>query len=206
MFRGKNVLAIGPHPDDIEYGCFGTLLQLSKSNLYCYVMSWGGKGDESSGVSRMEETKASLKVLYPEVILVEPTDGIDPVFYHQYVASIEKIVRDYHIDLVLAPTRHDTHQDHRLAHDIVVTALRNGEEDILFYDPHCRTLDFKPNLFVDISNQMDEKIKALTSHKTQNGKYYMEDEFIREFHARNVAPYRGAYCEAFEVGRIWIYS
>ena len=32
-----NILAIGPHPDDIEYGCGGTLLEFAKSKKTRYI-------------------------------------------------------------------------------------------------------------------------------------------------------------------------
>ena len=41
-----NILAIGAHPDDIEFGCGGTLLKYSEKGhkVYILVMSKGGKG------------------------------------------------------------------------------------------------------------------------------------------------------------------
>ena len=43
-----NILAIGAHPDDIEFGCGGTLLKYSEKGhkVYILVMSKGGKGGD----------------------------------------------------------------------------------------------------------------------------------------------------------------
>ena len=203
MFRGKNVLAVGAHPDDIEAGCFGTLLGYPPAFLVCYVMSWGGAGDQTSGEDRRKETVKSLKLLNPNSIVVEPITGLDPAMYHIYVKNVEDLVNDWNIDLVLAPTTYDTHQDHRMAHMVVISALRDNKAGFLFYDPHCRTVDFRPNLFVKITNQMEDKIKALTNHRTQKGKYYMMESFIAQYHRRYIGLSEGYY-EAFEVGRLWI--
>ena len=41
-----NILAIGPHPDDLEYGCGGTLAKLSRAgkNVSLLVMTKGEMG------------------------------------------------------------------------------------------------------------------------------------------------------------------
>jgi len=205
MFRGRRILAVGAHPDDIEAGCFGTLSICEPEVLVCYVMSWGGAGDFTSGEERKKEALRSLNLLKLKLALVEPMTGLDPTMYHIYVKSVEKLVDEWNINLVLAPTTYDTHQDHRIAHMVVISALRDNKADFLFYDPHCRTVDFRPNLFVDISEVMHKKVKALVNHETQRDKYYMSEHFIRTYHQRYFGLRQG-YHEAFEVGRIWISS
>ena len=39
-----NILAIGPHPDDIEFGCGGALIKYAKKghNVYLLVLTKGG--------------------------------------------------------------------------------------------------------------------------------------------------------------------
>ena len=32
-FKGLRILAVGPHPDDLELGCYGTLAKLAKNNV-----------------------------------------------------------------------------------------------------------------------------------------------------------------------------
>jgi LmbE family N-acetylglucosaminyl deacetylase len=206
MFRGARVLVVGAHPDDIEWGCFGTLLKLPPSLLVCYVMSSGGLGDRTSGSVREKEASEALKMLNPKYVVVDPEVGLNPLEYHNYVSRVEGLAEAYEPHLVIAPTKHDTHQDHRLAHDIVVTAMRRYKVSLIFYDPYCHVNTFDPNLFVDISKYMDANITAVTSHKTQEGKTYMMEEFIRDYHKRYVGLFGKSYIEAFEVDRIWISS
>ena len=43
-----NILAIGAHPDDIEFGCGGTLLKYANAghNVYLLVLSYGSFGGD----------------------------------------------------------------------------------------------------------------------------------------------------------------
>jgi LmbE family N-acetylglucosaminyl deacetylase len=49
------ILAIGAHPDDIEFGCGGTLIKYTERGhrLFLYIMTEGGLGAETS--TRVEE-------------------------------------------------------------------------------------------------------------------------------------------------------
>jgi len=205
MFRGKNILAIGAHPDDIEYSAFGTLAKhREKIGLFIFIMSGGGLGDESSGKERIKESLKALELIQPNHIYTRKSLGVFSAAYHGLVSDIEGIIEKHQINLVIAPTKNDSHQDHRLVHDIVVTALRQTNADILFYNPLSRTLNFAPRLFVDITNWFDIKIAALMMHSSQLHKPYMRGEAIQSFNANSFTALFGIkYCEAFEVGRVF---
>ena len=72
----KNILAIGAHPDDLEFGCVGTLVKhkLRDDNVTIVVMSKGDIKDAFSGNilrSKSEsvlETKCSAEVLGLDLI------------------------------------------------------------------------------------------------------------------------------------------
>ena len=55
-----NILAIGAHPDDIEFGCGGTLLRYSKENhnIYMLVLTEGEVGSDAQ-FRRKEQENAS---------------------------------------------------------------------------------------------------------------------------------------------------
>ena len=55
-----NILAIGSHPDDIEFGCGGTLLKYSENGhkVYMLVLSKGDKGGDPE-VRQKEQVKHS---------------------------------------------------------------------------------------------------------------------------------------------------
>ena len=73
----KNVLAIGAHPDDIEFGCFGTLKKHKDQgdNVTLLVMTQSdvkdahtGKVTRDSVISQKEATKAA-EILGANLIL-----------------------------------------------------------------------------------------------------------------------------------------
>ena len=63
-----NILAIGAHPDDIEFGCGGTLTKYDQRGhrLFLMVMTGGGSGAPSE--TRMAEQTAARQVLGAEEI------------------------------------------------------------------------------------------------------------------------------------------
>ncbi|MCX5679173.1 MAG: PIG-L family deacetylase [Candidatus Omnitrophica bacterium] len=56
-----NILAIGAHPDDIEFGCGGTLLKYSSSGhrVFLLVLTKGGFGGDPD-VRSKEQKEAAL--------------------------------------------------------------------------------------------------------------------------------------------------
>lgn len=98
-FKNKTVLAIGAHPDDIEFGCGGTMAKLAAegADLYFVVVTDGNRGSRQHEfekhalvASRKQEQEAAAKILgAKEVIFLDEEDG-------NLIADIslkEKIVR-----------------------------------------------------------------------------------------------------------------
>lgn len=200
MFTNKNILAIGAHPDDIEYAILGTLMKADNCRVYCYVASQGGWNDISSGTQRKKESNKALESILPEEIFWANRIGVDLSDYPTFVHSIESFLVVKEINLVLTHTKHDTHQDHRLLHDITMTALRNSQASVLFYNALSKDAGFSPNFFVDITDVFEKKQEALACHESQKDKYYMQKSFIKAWH---LSIFTGRYIEEYEVGRIF---
>jgi len=58
-----NILAIGSHPDDIEYGCGGTLLKYAQKghHVYLFIATQGQAGGNSD--IRYQEQLHSIEIL-----------------------------------------------------------------------------------------------------------------------------------------------
>ncbi len=77
MTSFSRVLAIGAHPDDVEYGCLGFLLKMSAhSKSHIYVASSGSSGDPSSGLNRIQESRMALKCLPESHLTLREAKGI----------------------------------------------------------------------------------------------------------------------------------
>ena len=206
MFTGKRILAIGAHPDDVEYGCFGTLYRChADSSIYCYIASAGGTNDETSGVNRLQHSNEALSLLSPEYVAWRSTIGSLQENYAAITADIEKRILDANIEIILTHTSHDTHQDHRLMHDITLSAARRLPVTILAYAPLSSTPSFHPTIFVDILSVYHHKQIALNFHTSQLDKSYMSREFLRIYHSDSFASLHGFPCvERFELIRAFL--
>ena len=157
-----NILAIGPHPDDIEIGCFGTLARCAKEgdNVNILVLSRGGKKEGE----RIEEAKEAAQLINANLIIENLEDG-----NIQANADTTDVIRK-HIErtkanVVLSPPQNDAHQDHHNT-AIAVLAAANDVKQVYFYET-VKSFDFCPNLYVDITPYLEMKIKAILCHKSQ---------------------------------------
>lgn len=176
----ERILAIGAHPDDVEYSCLGFLLKqkASGSNIYTYVASLGGINDASSGLGRKLESDAALSL-----------NGIEKFYtlnnnfdYFEIEAEIRNLVLKFDIGCVVVHSPFDTHQDHRLIHDITLSAIRRIGLSLILYRSVSTTREFLPNLQVGVDEFMDRKMETLMLHKSQRTKTYMQKHMIESFH------------------------
>jgi len=190
----KNILAIGAHPDDIEFGCLGTLYRLASNNrIATFIMS--GKG-----TSRAAETNRALRGIGVVETRVEAfPDGSIP-FNQETVQEVEHFIHLHNIDTILTQTRWDTHQDHRTVEKVVMAATRRTPTTILGYHSLSSTPDFPTNMIVNVEDQLDRKLEALWHHKSQTHKPYFDKDFLRQWHIEKAATAVGIkYAELFHV-------
>ena len=203
----KNILAIGAHPDDIEFGCLGFLkFNSNTAKIHVYVASAGSIEDHSSGKKRVKETKQALAVLNCSSLFVRNKKGIGQDDFQEILADIEGILEQAEPELILTHGPNDTHQEHRLLYDIVVSAARRRKLSILRYSIVSNNATFLPNFFFELSEPMVKmKMQQLACHDSQNDKFYMSKEYIERFHSRPLTQlHEMKYCEAFEVERIML--
>jgi len=201
-----NILAIGAHPDDIEFGCGGTLIKYAQRGhrLYLLVMTQGGLGAAKS-TRKAEQLDA-------QVVL-----GVKEIFWGGYedtylqvdkdiISQVEDVITRVKPDLILCHFPNDTHQDHRHLAQVVISATRYIR-NVLFYEVPT-TQNFEPQIFVDISSTIDRKMGALQAHRSQITKTNIKDLTIIEL-AHSTANFRGTqgrvkFAEAFSALRLFI--
>lgn len=197
--RNKKILAISPHPDDLEIGCFGTLARLCKENkIFLLILTKGEQKDPEN--IRETEALAPAKMIDAELSFCYFKDG----FIKEDLSCVQ-ILED-HIsrikpDLVLTINGNDTNQDHRNCFNATISATRK-DANVLIYDSGS-SKSFSPNLFVDITEFIDLKVKSLLNHRTQFDKRIEEpikgQAKLYAFKLRKPEK----YFEAFEVWK-WI--
>ena len=201
-----NILAIGAHPDDVEFGCGGTLIKYARkgARIDLLVMTDGARG--GSARTRRAEQLLAAKVLgvrrvhwggYRDTLLPSVRRLID---------CMERVLRVVRPDFIFVNYPEDTHQDHRQVARAAVSSTRYAR-NVLFYEGPT-TVNFTPTVFIDIAEEVGPKIEALRKHRSQVTKTRIEGTAICEI-AEASAHFRGVqarvrWAEGFSPLRLFI--
>jgi LmbE family N-acetylglucosaminyl deacetylase len=183
-----HILAIGAHPDDVEFGCGGTLIKYARQGheVFLLVMTDGSGGGD--GAIRHREQEESTRILrasklfwagYPDTAI--PLD-------RALIQRLESVIREVQPDFIFVHYHDDTHQDHRHLATSTITATRYTR-NVLFYEGPT-TQNFAPSVFVDVDNVLEDKIAGLRAHTSQVSKTNIEGLSILDV-ARASAHFRG---------------
>ena len=201
-----NVLAIGAHPDDIEYGCGGLLLEYHKQGaaIYLAVMTDGAMAGDPQ-VRRAEQAESARLMGAKDIFWGGYEDTKLPMD-QTVIATIEEKLKVVRPSLVLVQGPTDTHQDHRALTQATLSATRYTS-NVLFYEGPT-TKDFLPTVFVNIAEVVEGKMNLLQAHESQVEKTNIEDMSIIDL-ARSNATARGIlgrvrYAEAFMPVRLFL--
>lgn len=163
-----NILAIGAHPDDIEFGCGGTLLKYAKkgNSVSLMILTNGeGGGDRTT---RRAEQENSARLMDVATIFWGDCQDTQIGIHQELIQNIENVVRKVEPYFIFVHHHEDTHQDHRHLASCTVSSTRYTR-NVLFYEGPT-TQNFTPTVFVDIANVLDDKLKCLTAHESQIAK------------------------------------
>lgn len=201
-----NILAIGSHPDDIEFGCGGSLIKFAKKGhkVCLLVMTEGGQGGETS--VRVQEQINSKNIMGAQELF---WGGYEDTYLKadiDMIGKIETVISNVDPAFIFCHFPDDTHQDHRNLAQATVSATRYIR-NVLFYEGPT-TQNFSEQVFIDIGDTLDKKIQALKAHSSQERKTNIEDLSITEL-TRSNANFRGIqgrvkYAEAFHSLRLFI--
>jgi LmbE family N-acetylglucosaminyl deacetylase len=201
-----NILAIGAHPDDVEFGCGGTLVKYARkgAQIDLLVMTDGSRGGRAP-VRRREQQEAASVLGVSKVHWGGYRDTLLPSVRH-LIDKMEKVIRRTPRDFIFVNYPEDTHQDHRYVARAAISATR-WARNVLFYEGPT-TVDFTPTVFIDIADEIAVKIDALHRHTSQIAKTRIEGTPISEI-AQASAHFRGVqgrvrWAEGFAPLRLFI--
>ena len=209
-----NIMAIGAHPDDIEFGCGGTLINhKDNGNKVIYVcMTDTESVDATEGkVIRTQsqlksETQCAADILGVDRIHYLPFKDLHVPFSFDSVSELEKLIKEYEIDIIYTHWSGDSNQDHISTFKTTMAAARYVK-NIYCYEqiPIPRHTDnpMRINTYTDISDSFDDKIKAAECHQSQFKKYKAAGFDVTE-NLTTLAKFRGIqanckYAEGFQV-------
>ena len=186
-----SVLAIGAHPDDIEYGCAATLSRFAEqgNDVYLHILTDGRMGGIPRTRKKEQENSAAIMGI-KEVFWADYEDTKLP-FYDTVISTIQKTVDKVKPVFVFIHDGNDTHQDHRYVCDCTISATR-FIPNVLFYEGPS-TVHFDPNIYVNIYDRLDLKFRCLRAHRSQVKRTNIYNQSILDL-AKATAIFRGEYC------------
>jgi LmbE family N-acetylglucosaminyl deacetylase len=185
----KRALAIGAHPDDIEFGCGGTLAKWASSGceIFHLVCTDGSKGtwdpttDQQTLVAerQLEQRRAARELGGThDVIFLGWPDGELASGLEQR-RQVALWIRRLQPEVVLAHDpwkRYRLHPDHREAGFLATEGIVAARDPLFFPEleeaPHRprSLLLFEPDEidhYEDVTDHFDAKIRALLAHQSQ---------------------------------------
>jgi|APSaa5957512535_1039671.scaffolds.fasta_scaffold27375_3 N-acetylglucosamine malate deacetylase 1 len=219
----KKVLIVAAHPDDEVLGCGGTIAKHAECGDKVYVIFMTNGVDSRYNVSSKDinqrhqsAEKASKTLGVLSIKLFDfPDNKMDSIPLLDIVQSIEVEIDKFRPEIIYTHHIGDLNIDHQITHNAVMTACRPQPEfcvkEVYTFEVPSSTewqapqhLPFMPNMFVDISKQIEIKNIALA---------FYSDEMRPPPHSRSIKnilrinAYRGNsmgvdYAEAFMVNRI----
>ena len=207
--KPNKILAIGTHPDDIEVGCGGFLLQCAKQGheIYMYVLTRGekgGKGLHDTQVSdvRCAEARAAADCLGASALWLDTFPDTSLQITNEVINSIEAVVTRITPEIIFVHSPQDEHHDHRVVAACALEASRLVPNILLYENP--RTRAFSPNTFVDISDVMEAKLDLLNLHVSQfagNKRALKGIQGLAEHRAFQSRLPHASFAEAFQIIR-----
>jgi len=195
-----NVLVIGAHPDDLEFGCGGTLIKLRNRGykISLLVMTYGEEGSGGKEVRKREQEKNAYLLKAKLYWGNKPDTNV--VLNKELIMLIEEMIKRLSPEVIFTHFYNDTHQDHRNVSVATITATRYIR-NVLFYEVPT-SIEFSPTVFVNMEEEvLKEKLRLLKGHKSQVYATRVHGLSILES-AKATALYRGyqnrvKYAEGF---------
>ncbi|MDF1543919.1 MAG: bacillithiol biosynthesis deacetylase BshB1 [bacterium] len=180
-----DLLSIGAHPDDVEVGTGGVLIDLNKRGYRCglVIMTQGEMGTGGTPEIRQQEVAEAAEILGADVIKTFDWGDTKLEDNYQHRLDLAAIIRRTRPRIILCPYPHvghgrrQSHPDHVASGIITINAanLAALKKADVPGEPHLVERVFHyflppqvlPNFVVDITPHFDQWIAALSAHKSQ---------------------------------------
>lgn len=222
-----NVLVIAAHPDDEVLGCGGTIARLTQEGHDVYIAILG-EGITSRYEKREKADRTQVEALHArcrkaaeilgakDLFIYElPDNRFDTVPLLDVIKIVEKLIQRLQPQVIYTHHNGDLNIDHAVVHRAVLTATRPVQgspvRELYAFEVPSSTewgfqrleAVFRPNVFVDIHNTLDLKIKALSIYESEVRPFPhpRSPEAIRAIARRWGSVVGGEAAEAFELIR-----
>jgi len=180
-------LAIGAHPDDVEIGCGGVLLQHRRLGHEVTILTLTGGEHGGDHLLRARESRDAADLIGAALIHRSLPDTSLPEA-GPTIAAIHEAIDAARPTVIYTHSLNDNHQDHRACHRATIVAGRRIPE-IHCYQAPSAGVSFAPSRFVDISAVIDGKIDAIRAFTSQ----WLTRDYLDEDLIRSTARYWGRF-------------
>ena len=213
------ILVVAPHPDDETLGCGGTLYRHKQEGNELYWIIVTGISVETGWSAETVKTRAGEidtvadKYGFQDVLQFGlPTTRIDTLPISDLIGKFTDVYSKVEPGIIYMPFSYDVHTDHQFVAKAMQSTYKWFRsphiQKVLMYETVSETeynfaehRTFRPNVFVDISNYLDDKIEVMKLYESEMGEF----PFPRcETAVRSLAAFRGSQggfeaAEAFEL-------
>jgi len=180
-----DLLSIGAHPDDVEVGTGGVLIDQAKRGRKAglVILTQGEMGTGGDAEIRAAEVERAAEILGSDVVATFDWGDTKLADCYEHRFELAAVIRRCRPRIILAPYPHighgrrQSHPDHVAAGVIAINAahLASLKKADLPGEPHLVTRIFHyflppgvtPNFIVDITPHFDRWIEALSAHESQ---------------------------------------
>ena len=173
----KNILIIAAHPDDEVLGCGGTISKFSKLGYNIHVLIAAGRNYNDNTKQADYADKACALLGVNELCKLNLKDQLlDDINSLDLTQLIERKISSFNPQIVFVHHHNDVNTDHTAIFRATITACRptggNSVKEIYSYETLSSTewgypRNFIPDVWVDISQDIDAKIKAIECYKLE---------------------------------------
>lgn len=177
-----DILAFGPHPDDVEMCAGGLMIKSLNAGYRCAIidLTRGEAGTRGTPEVRAEESAAASRLmgLTARENIGLPDSGVQVT--PEMEAPIIRAIRHWRPRIVLSPCEQDRHPDHTAGAALVrrayygATIAKAGEDALPAHRPDALIqyfghLEPEPSFVVDISEEWETRMAVVRCYASQFG-------------------------------------
>jgi bacillithiol biosynthesis deacetylase BshB1 len=174
-----DLLAIAPHPDDVELTCGGTMLKMVQAGYRTGILdlTQGETGSRGTPETRLREAARAAKILGAKVRRNLGLPDAHLRVCDEYKTAIAEVIREFEPHTVILPYWEGRHPDHYTAAILgyeacFVAGLKNyplpGEAFRPFKIVYAAAYaDVRPTFAVDITKQFERRREAILAYASQ---------------------------------------
>lgn len=183
------ILIIAAHPDDEVLGCGAVAARFAREGhnvtpvIICENATVRYESSMQKYLEGCAEKSARILGTSQPIFLRMPDQKLDTYSALEMAQTLEKVIKDYHPEMVFTHHGGDINKDHRVVFEATLVAARptptNGVRTVYTYETISSTewaasdyyARFNPNVFYDVSDTLRLKLEAFKQYESELREY-----------------------------------